>query len=162
MKYFFLDSRIDEVLLNKFFVFANDNMDYDWTITIWSTGGMTGMAKTILYIINSRKERVTLICNEAYSAAFEIFYFSDCKKVITKECKGCVHYSASDIRLMRNGKTNDAEHACILRNWQEDKNSTKWVRKVLTKEENKKFNLGEDIYFTTKRMKEIFPNAEVI
>ncbi len=97
-----------------------------------------------------------------YSAAFEIFYHAKCKKVLTRECKGIVDLSAGDIRLSRNGKANDPENLCVMKNWQEDKTSNKWVKKILVSEELKKFNKGEDVYLTTKRMKEIFPDAEII
>lgn len=162
MKYFFIDSRIDEALLNKFFQFANENPDDDWIISIWSAGGMTTIAKAVLYIINSRKDRVTLICNEVYSAAFEIFYFAECKKVLTRECKGCIHFSAADIRLMSNGKSMDGENLCIMQNWKEDKSGSVLAKKILTKDEFKDFNNGYDVYLTTKRMKQIFPQAELV
>lgn len=162
MKYFHIDSKIDKELLNKFFDFCNLNGEEDWSIVLYTVGGWTVMAKNILHVINKRHERVTLICNEAYSAGFDILYNAKCKKVLCENAKGMVHMSAAEMYMQSNGRPSYSEDECIVKNWKQSKKDYLFVRKFLTKNEIKKFKKGKDIYFTFKRMKEIFPDAEII
>lgn len=163
MKYFHIDSEINKELLNRFLEFANNNENEDWTINIYTSGGATVMAKSILYIINQRKDRVTLFCCEAYSAGFELFYDAKCRKVIVQKGKGMIHMNSSDISIQSNGKPSYSEGACIIKNWEQDKKEDRsWIKQILTKKEYKRYKKGWDVYFTFKRMKEIFPNAEII
>jgi hypothetical protein len=163
MKYFNIDGVLNEEMQRKFSDFANENKDEEWTITIYSTGGLKIVARFILSVINSRFERVTLISQESYSAAFTLFREAKCKKQIANLGKGMYHLGRVSMDIMANGKPVYFEDVSLLNNFREDtKNERKWVKKFMTKKEARKFKKGEDVYFTFKRMKEIFPDAEII
>lgn len=162
MKYFHLHGDIYEGLMVKFYEFCNQYESEDWTISIFSGGGATAIGKTIIHIINQRKSRVTLICHEAYSSAFDIFYNSNCKKILTRTCKGMYHFSSAKMYMQPTLKPEFKEDRCIVQNWKDSDWQIEMANKFLTDKEMKKFKKGDDIYFTFNRMKIIFPNAEII
>lgn len=162
MKYFHLDSSINKELMNRFYDFCNQYENDEWTISLFTIGGATAAGKTIIKIINGRPDKVTLICHEAYSSGFDIFYNSKCNKILTDTSKGMVHLSSVEMLMQANGKPCYSEDRCIIENWGNSKSLLKMVKKFLTKKELKWLKRGEDVYLSFKRMKEIFPNAEVI
>lgn len=163
MKYFHIDCKIDKDLLNRFFDFCNANGEDEWTIIIYTVGGWICMGKTILRIINLRKDKVTLILHEAYSSGFYIFYEAKCKKVMCSNGKGMIHKAAAEMFIDTDRKPRYSEDACIIKNWKHSKKEDdEWANKFLTKKEFKKYKNGNEVYLTAKRMKQIFPEAEII
>lgn len=163
MKYFNIDAVLNMDMQKRFTDFANDNQDDDWTVTIYCNGGMKIVEHYILSIINSRSDKVTVIAQEVYSAAFTLFMEASCKNVLTYGAKGMNHLGKSEMYIMSNGKPEYAEDRCILKNFKERQQEEYLkVAKYMNKKELKKFQKGDDVYFTFKRMKEIFPDAEVI
>ena len=162
MKYFHLEGEINDELLTKFYEFCNSYEDNDWTISICSGGGFTTIGKTIVHLINQRPKRVTLICQEAYSSAFEIFYRSKCKRILTGFCKGMFHLNSAKMYMQSNLKPEFIEDRCIMQNWKDSNTNTEMAEEFLTTKELIKFKKGQDIYFSLERMKKIFMFAEVI
>jgi len=163
MKYFHIDSKIDKELLNKFLDFCNSNGEDEWTIIIYTVGGWVCMGKTILRIINLRKDKVTLILHEAYSSGFYIFYEAKCKKVMCSNGKGMIHIASAEMSVDADCNPRYSEDACIIKNWkQSKKEDDNWAKSFLTNKEFKKYKKGVEVYFTSKRMKQIFPDAEII
>ena len=54
------------------------------------------------------------------------------------------------------------EDACVVKNWENSDELLDMVKEFLTKKELKKFKQGREVYFTAKRLKEIFPDAGII
>jgi hypothetical protein len=64
---------------------------------------------------------------------------------------------------MSNGQPTYSEDENIIKNWKERvKDEVEFVEKFMTPLELKKYKKGNDVYFTFKRMKEIFPDVEII
>ena len=162
MKYFYLDAEIDKDLMNRFYEFCNKYENDEWTISLFTGGGATAAGKTIIHIINKRPEKVTLICHEAYSSGFEIFYRSKCKKILAETCKGMVHLSSMRMWIQSDTKPFYKEDECVIENWKNSTTLLTMVKKFLTATELKDFKGGHEVYLTFKRMKEIFPDAEII
>lgn len=163
MKYFYIDARIDEKMLQKFFDFCNANPDDDWIITLWTNGGFSTASAQIISMINTRPDKVILVCHEAYSAGFDIFYRAKCKKIICATSKGMWHLATVSMTVDSRMKPVYTEDKTIVKNWKENKKSSiQFAEQFLTKKEFKRFKKGYDIYFTAKRMKEIFPDAIII
>ena len=162
MKYFHLNGIIDEDLLDKFIEFANENESEDWTIILNSGGGKQNLSQVILYEINRRKEKVVLISTGIYSSSFVIFYFAKCQKKMTAGSIGMIHLRSSEIRMQSNGKPEYAEGICVMSNWKVSDEIDSFVEAFLIKAELKEYRRGNDVYFNFKRMKEIFPEAEII
>jgi ATP-dependent protease ClpP protease subunit len=162
MKYFHLDGRIVEELLNRFLGFMNETPSEEITIIINSVGGKECVSKLILNIINENKERCTLISLGVYSAAFYIFYNAECKRKMTYGSPAMWHLSSADMRMMSNKKPSYTEDETQLKNWVDDKIEIEFAEKFMTPKELRDFKKGIDVYFTFKRIKEIFPDVEII
>src|SRR5690348_5563751 len=102
MKYFHIDKRIDTEMLNRFLEFVNNSQESDWYIIIYSAGGMTGIASSIIDIINKHTHEVSLFCVEAYSSSFDIFYRSKAIKILSFYSKGMVHQTSAETRMNEN------------------------------------------------------------
>jgi hypothetical protein len=162
MKYFHLNGIIDEELFDKFIQFINENESERWTIVLNSGGGKQNLSQVILDVINIRKEYVTLISTGIYSSSFVIFYFAKCQKKMTIGSIGMIHLRSNDIRMQSHGKPEYTEGICVMSNWKVSREVDSFVEAFLTKSELKEYRRGNDVYFNFKRMKEIFPDAEII
>lgn len=161
MKYFHLNGIIDEELFDKFIQFVNENENEEWTIVLNSGGGKSNLSQVILDVVN-RKKHVTLVSTGIYSASFVIFYFAKCEKKMTVGSIGMIHLRSNNIRMQSHGKPEYAEDICIMSNWKASSEIDSFVEEFMTKSELKEYRKGNDVYFNFKRMKEIFPDAEII
>lgn len=162
MKYFHFDGDISEKSLDTFLQFVNENEHEQMSIILNSIGGKKNLTHVILDIINLNADRTTLISCGCYSASFYLFYEAKCKKKMTEGNVGMMHYSSTNINTMSNGKPAYSEDENIVKNWKEDKSQEEFVKQFMTPVELKKYKRGNDVYFTFKRMKEIFPDVEII
>lgn len=162
MKYFHLHGELNNESLESFYNFLNQYDTEDCTISIMSGGGSTCVAKSIINALNLKRESVTLVCHEVYSGAFEIFYRTKCKKILAETCKGLYHLSAAKMWVSANKRPFEKEDRIIAKNWKESTCQLDFVKQFMTKKELSEFKKGNDVYFTFKRMKEIFPDAEII
>lgn len=161
MKYFNLEGEIKEDLFNKFTCFFNDNPTGDITIFINSCGGKSNIAVLILSIINSNSDRIHLVSAGCYSAAFEIFYLAKCEKSIVYATIGMYHKAyLENIAISVTNNIRYLSDKCNVDNF--NSYQDKFAYTFLKKKELKDYNLGDDVYFTFKRMLEIFPNIKVI
>lgn len=164
MKYYLLEERINEASLEKFLSFMN-NVQYGDRITIIldSAGGKNNLARIILDIINVNKNSVTLISCGIYSACFFIFYNAKCKRKMTQGSVGMVHQGSAEVTLNGNRKPTFKEDENVIENWKEESvTDLGFVSQFLNKKEIQSFKKGDDVYFTFKRMREIFTNVEII
>jgi hypothetical protein len=161
MKYFQLEGIINEELLNNFFHFLNTNPDECYTIVINSVGGKSTLSYFLLDVINQQQEKFTLVNTGAYSAAFFIFYFARCKKKLVHGSLGMYHKEyLRDISISSDKQTRYNEDTCQYKNL--NCIDEKFVQDFMNKKELGLFNRSEDVFFTFERMKQIFPNAEIV
>lgn len=161
MKYFQLEGTINEELLTKFMDFCNNNLSEDCTIVINSGGGKCNISTVILNIINAHSDKITLVSAGVYSAAFYIFYFAKCKRKIVYGSLGMHHKDyINDISINPSGTPKFKEDVCQVENIKSI--GDRFTNKFLSKEEKEKYKKSEDVYFTFKRMTEIFPDIEII
>lgn len=161
MKYFQIEGIINNELLNKFIYFINQYETEKKTLILDSVGGKQHISRFLLNIINQNKDKFTLVLLGGYSAAFYIFYFAKCKKLLVKNAMGMIHYPYNkDISIDDRGKPVFSEDEYTLKN--NDKSQSDFVKEFMNASELRKFKQGKDVYFTFKRLKEIFNNAEVI
>lgn len=159
MKYFTI-MKITHDHFNEFVKFTNDHPDENWGIVLDSVGGQSALMKIIVEIINSRPDKVKIYCNNAYSAAFEILWNVKCDIYFSDFTKGCVHLPKAEMFIMSNNKPAYYEDECIVKGWKENGDDVSHYKKFLTKKEWKKIKKGDDIFFTYKRMRKIFPNSK--
>lgn len=161
MKYFHIEGTINEDLLNRFLQFCNDYENEDWTFVINSRGGKNNCTRVIIHTINERSSNCRVISMGAYSAAFDILYFTRCKKLITQRSLAMIHRGSAEMSVMSNNKPSYPEDESIVKNWKHDYD-IEFASKILTASELKKFKKGDDIFFSFERIIEIFPDAEII
>lgn len=161
MKYFQLEGIIKEDLLNNFMNFWNTNHEDDLTVVINSGGGKSTLMSVILHIINANHDKFTLISAGCYSAAFELFYFAKCKKSIIYGSIGMCHKEyLNDISINADNKPVYRTDECQIKNL--DCFQDQWILKILNEKEKRRYKKSDDVYFTFKRMTEIFPAVPVI
>ena len=161
MKYFQLEGIINESLVTRFMDFCNNNISEECTIVINSSGGKSTLATLVLDIINTHAEKITLISAGVYSAGFYIFFFAKCRRKIIYGSIGMHHREyLKDIYINEKGKPKYQEDICQIENLKCVRNN--FLEKAMTKKEKFLYNSDDDVYFTFNRMKELFPNVEII
>ena len=133
-------------------------------VGIQSSGGRSGISQMVLKILNDNAERITLCAvSGVYSAAFEVFKGFQGQKAMTDNTLGMAHYGKNDFNLHTNGRPVYFEDEAVL--LQNKKAAPKEVAKAesyMTPSELRRFKKGDEVYFSFDRMKELFPNAEII
>lgn len=125
-------------------------------------GGSFLATEAITRIVNLHKE-TEIIVQAAFSAGFLFLIETKCKKVLSRTCRGMWHYGKWNIEYNDKHEPYYYDDECIIRNLPFHKIHTQSVaKKVMTSTEYKNFLKDRDVYFDFKRMKEIFPNAEII
>jgi len=161
MKYYQLNGIIDEQLVTSFMEFCNNNLQDDCTIVINSGGGKSTLAAVVLDMINSNADKITLISAGAYSAALYVFFFAKCKKKIIYGSIGMYHSQyLKDVYINEKGNPKYEDDICQVENLKSTTN--RFLSKFMTKKEKSLYNNHKDVYFTFKRMKKIFPDAEIV
>lgn len=162
MKYFALIEGVNPETLDKFIRFYNDNHEVPCTIVINSRGGSGYIAETVVHMIGQMND-CTLIIHAAYSAAFEIAVEAKCKKILSKFSRGMMHLARLTVDMGVDGNPYYDEDTNHFKNFGvEKKLGDRLAKKIMTKEELIKFKKREEVWFDFKRMKEIFPSAEIL
>lgn len=156
-QYLYLNGRMDYGMINSFLNFYNSLSSETNEVTIYlnSEGGIYDVMQILLDIINHSKIKITLVAvGYVMSCAFLLFYLAKCNKILMSNCYGCVHTISSSFEL----RDKKFEGDIIRLNEINDINKKieHNFKSFLTKEELKKFKDGEDIYLSSKRMKEMF------
>ena len=156
-RFLYLNGEMNNEMINSFLNFYNSlsSETNEAMIYLNSWGGLYDVMQILLDVINHSKVKITLVAvNQCMSCAFLLFYFAKCNKILMDNCYGCIHTISSSFELrdkkfegdiIRLNEIND-----INRKIEHD------FKSFLTNEELKKFKDGEDIYLSSKRMKEIF------
>lgn len=163
MKYFAMCDIINDAILDKFIPFFNENQSVPCTIVLHSRGGQTYVTDIIIRMIG-QMEDVTLTIHSVYSAALKIAIQADCKKVLSSTAKGMWHMGRADMSVAIDTKPYYDEDINHVKNFEiEAAQSIALANKIMTKKEFRRFKVKrEEVWFDFKRMKQIFPDAEII
>ena len=156
-QFLYLNGEMNDDMLNSFLNFYNSLSSEIDEIVIYlnSEGGRHSSMQIMLDIINHSKIKITLIAVEyIMSCAFLLFYFAKCNKILMDNCYGCVHTVSSLFELRNKKFDGDVIQLNEINNI--NRKIERAFKSFLTDEELKKFKDGEDIYLSSKRMKEIF------
>lgn len=151
------EGEINEELAKEIAAFLSG--DDEVIIYLNSTGGRVASAEIIIDMINRNKDRITLIgISILGSSAFRLFHKAQCKKELHPHCTGFWHQSTVKIDINQNGKPDGAWD----KHWEKlnkvlKKETLQMSKEMgLSKKERKKIKKGYDIYFSAKRMKQLF------
>lgn len=162
MKYFPITDSINSEMLDRFIRFYNDYKDDACTIVIHSRGGFTFVAETLVHMINQMPD-CTLMIHSAYSAAFELAMQTKCKKILSKFSRGMMHMGRLETSIGVDKKPYYDEDINHTKNFHIEKRiGDVMAKKIMNAAEIKKWKLREEVWFDFKRMKQIFPDAEII
>lgn len=163
MKYFSMIGAMDTAMLERFIDFSNNNHQESWAIVLNTSGGGFWPTETMGKIINEHDKDVQVIVQGAYSSGFLLLNSIKRKIILSKTCRGMWHYGKWDLQYNDKGKPYYYDDECIIRNLPFHKrHSESLAKKVMTTKEFKHFKDDKDVYFDFKRMKQIFPDAEVM
>lgn len=102
-----------------------------------------------------------MISAGVYSAAFYIFFFAECKRKIIYGSLGMHHKEyLKNVYINEKGKPKYNDDVCQIENLKIIKGN--FLSKIMTKKERLSYKNDDDVYFTFNRMKEIFPDVEII
>lgn len=163
MRYHLLKGQINPEIVKETLDFICDHKGH-LTVAIDSHGGEKAYADMLLFALNQNKDRVTLIAIAGVaSCAFDIFYGFQGVRKMAFGCMGMTHYSSRNIDTHSNGEAAYAEGDCHKKNLKAYKEYELFIlRKFATEKEIKRFKKSWDVYFSFKRMQQIFPDAEII
>lgn len=158
-----LNGEFTDALLDKFIENYN-KIDKDSPIKIYlsSNGGIISIGTILLDIINNNKENITLVAGgEIMSAAFDLFFFSECKKELLKDTTGMAHYGWTIMSVNENGKPTEDFEKFLLKEMKDNKasNIDKYKELGLTIAELNKIKIGKNCYFNYTRLKELLENG---
>jgi ATP-dependent protease ClpP protease subunit len=163
MKTFLINGSINlDFIESKWIPFINENYNDPWTIIIDSGGGSVRCAQMISRDISLKGKDCIVVCGVAYSAAFDIFRLAQ-NKVLLDGCRAMCHMEACDVELKQGGGFKNSEDEMIIKNMQgRDRKIAEQIAKdLMNPKEFEKYRKGEDVYFTSSRLKKIFPDAVV-
>lgn len=161
----YINGSIDSDTVSTFFTeFNKFPVDEQLLIYITSDGGYSAVGDTITNLINKNANRITLIASGFIeSAAFNIFFFSKCKREILLDTVGMVHYARCSIEITQNGKPYTDGGKMDLHELKRSAPSTfeRLKREIgLNTKELKLIKEGEDCYFSYPRLKQLLKYAE--
>lgn len=161
--YHIFEGEIDASAVSSIIDFVQ-NTPGEIAVAINSSGGKTSTMRLLLHVLNQNKDRVTLIgLAGIFSAAFELFYSFEGRKAMTNGCRGMYHYSYCDVAIAANGKPeNSGAESELLMLKQSKIREDSFVSRFLTSAELRKFKQNGDVFFSFERMKQIFPDAEIL
>lgn len=130
-------------------------------IYINSEGGDVAHADVISNIIESASNVLLIAVGTIFSAAFNIFFFTNngfnLKKVILPDTIGMAHFSWATFELDESGKVSGDGNKFLMQEMKANKHLTLTrLEKIgLNKTELNKIKNGKDCYFNRKRLQEL-------
>lgn len=156
MKYFTLED-INKDSFEAVIVF----LEKEWEKTIYVNSPWWTVTHCTLLLreINSRND-VTLIAYNISSSAFDLFYGFNGKKYLMDWCRWLIHQMyLENISVNSRWKIVYSNQKCAIKSLKQ-RNTRKY--EFLTKKEKKQYDKWRDINLSYKRLKKIFPNAEIL
>lgn len=162
MRYFTMTGQLNDDTLQRFVAFFNEHHSDPCTLIINSRGGFTSVAETIKTMIDQMAD-CTLMIHGIYSAAFELCYNAKCKKILSKYATGMWHLGRLEGTIGIDSKFYYDEELNNEKSFPLEKRlGEKMAKAVMTAAEFKKYKKREEVWFDTKRMRQIFPDAKVL
>lgn len=132
------------------------------TIYLHSGGGSVEAMESIIDLITTNKDKTTLIAyGEICSAAFDIFFRSNCERDILRGTTGMAHYTGINVNIISKTKVNKSDKGYVEWNKIEMAYCLKFYEKLgFNKSELKSIKEGKDVFFQTGRLVEFLNNQE--
>lgn len=161
-KYFIFDGDVDEESVQKLLDFISSNPG-ELQISINSGGGSTDDGAFLIKALNTNKDRIVLTgSSHVSSCAFRIFQSFKGRKQLVTGCHGMYHYGSCRLDVGVHGKVVPHHKPCSLSFPFRKKEQDDYAATFMNAKELREFKRGGDVEFDFLRMKELFPDAEII
>lgn len=163
MKYLYIDGLINTENTSIICNFLNDN-DGEITIGLRTNGGESPLATFLIEILNQNKDRIKLIAiNICFSSGMSIFNQFKGKRALVSGTIGMYHYGYIAIDINETLKPDGVGEKAKMKDLKGTRiEREKEAKQIFNKKELKKFYKQQDVYLSFERMKQVFPNAEII
>jgi len=152
-------NKIDSESYQKLNDFANSNEWSIWVI-LNSWWWESVYWHLISWLLNMNKDRIKLImASWCYSAAFRVFHDYKWERAMVYWSRGMRHQWFQSITMNDSWTITYQEDRIIAEN---NKETFTPPYKWMTKKEKNQYMKWKDVYFLFSRMKEIFPDVEII
>lgn len=158
MKYFIIQENFSQELAEKFTAFVNEN-EGQITVYLSSDGGEIVPSQMIEATINDDSSRFKLVALGCISScAFWLFFSAKCQKTMMPDTAGIYHLAGFHCRVMSNGKLGTGVEKLALKSIKETHpDELEFCKEIgMNGKEIRSFSKGEDVFFTPKRMSELF------
>ena len=163
-KYYIFDGPINQETTQRLINFINA-VEEPMQIGLVSNGGDKSATLFLIDVLNQNKDRITLVAMAGiYSSAFRLFKSFEGKKKMAFGVVGMWHYSGQEIRMNCLGKPDYYDGIASfesLKQW-DKAHDLEFAKSFMNNMELKKFNRAQEVFFDFGRMKEIFPDVEII
>ena len=163
MATYIYSGEINEDNTEAFMDFCTENTG-EVELALSSLGGEAGLSRVLLKFLNDRKDRISIMAyNTIQSAAFEIFLEFEGKKVMAVALTGIVHLTYYTLHVSGEGVPKSKVDQMLANNLKYYRDRTMTLMSpFLTKREKAAVLRMEEVHFDFGRMREIFPDVEVI
>jgi hypothetical protein len=149
---------INEIKLEEIVGFINYSIGVKKRIFFSTEGGVAELAEVLIDIINQDADNIELIgFNIIASCGMDVFYKANCKKYIKDGCYGLYHLSSYNIDMSERGTPAHKDTKWVYNHSRRFSklNTDKMCYKLqLTKSETNKIKRGEDVLFSTERLRD--------
>jgi len=137
-----------------------ENKILEWVQTVyldspWGTVIYWTLIKNLMYRHNIK----LVLLYKALSSWFYIFHSYKWVKYMTEGCYWMIHFPHLDVSIKQDWKEADEHDTCRINSM---KQAARFDTLFMSKKERKRFDDWKDIWFDFDRMKEIFPNVEIL
>lgn len=165
MKALYINGDIDDTVVNTFFNDFNKVPPKEKiVIYISSIGGFDHQSITIIDLINNNKNRIELVASGfIYSAAFNIFFFSKCKRRLLPETVGMAHFAKQSFEIDETGKPLGEYGRFMVKDFKRTKLITldKLKQIGLNTKELNDIRKSKECYLSYDRLKELLEYAKI-
>jgi hypothetical protein len=149
---------INEIKLEEIVGFLNYAIGMKKRIFFSTEGGSTDIAEVLIDIINQDAENIELVAfNTIASCGMDIFYKTNCKKYVKDGCYGLYHLSSYNMDMSERGFPTHKDTKWVYNHSRKfsNVNTDRMCYKLqLTKSETAKIKRGEDVLFSTERLRD--------
>lgn len=160
MKIVHLEGSVDETMRDL----VTNTLNEEWEVIFYlnSHGWKSQFAYQIVDIINKNKDRVTLIAVlQIASAAFRIFFESECKREILWETEWLAHMARMDVRIDANKDIGSTDKWRVQEMKKQEKKEVQKLKMLWVSKKNRKLFLkGYDIYINTQKLQKMLKKHE--
>lgn len=155
MKYYLFSGELTAKGIRPLLEFLNET-EGEITLGMDSEGGDTCVGCFLLDVLEAHSDRLVLVAaGRVYSAAMDLFCLYSGEKRVCRNAMGMVHLAYTNSEVNSTGLTDDETKAFMPMLKRAKKEDDKWVKRILTDDEFKRYNQGKEVYLDEARLRKL-------